>query len=712
MTAEELAARLEAKRAGTGWSALCPAHEDRNPSLSISAGTNGNVLVHCHAGCHLDEILAALNLSLADLQSDAPHRNGNGKPEIVATYDYTDEQGTVLFQVVRKVNKVFRQRRPDGRGGWLWGIPDIRRVLYRLPALLQAKAEGRPIYVVEGEKDVGTLEGWGLTATTAPMGADSPWLPDYTAALRGADVRIIPDNDDKGRKHAAKILRALPNATILTLPTGKDVTEWAGLGGTSMALVSLRPADPAPPGPPAPEPDERPEERYTDMGNGRRFARLHGATFRYCHPFGRWYQYSDGYWQEDATTASQHAAKATIEAMHQEALDGGSDQKKLRKWALESEGASRVRAMLELARSEPGIPVKPDAFDRQPHLLNLANGTLDLRTEQLRGHQPGDLLTTKLPFAYRAEATCPRWESFLHRALDGQSDMLEFIRRAVGYSLTGSTGEQCFFFLHGAGANGKSVFLRTLLALFGSAGRTANFSTFLYQRDNRGPRPDLARLAGARLVIAAEAGEGQRFDEELLKSITGGERITARKLYAEEFEFTPQFTLWLAANHRPVIRGNDLAIWRRVCLVPFTVTIPEEERIPLDTLCGQLTEELPGILNWALAGHRDWAERGLSKPAAVIVATEEYRENSDPLKDFLDQHTIVSKFGTCRAADLYTAYKSWCSINGDSCRSQTWFGGQLRDRNFSTIKSGGNKVYVGIVLSNGDSGTVSVVSSS
>lgn len=695
MTAADLAARLNAKRAGAGWSALCPAHEDRNPSLSISPGTNGNVLVHCHAGCPIDAVLAALNLTLADLQSDQPHTNGTS--EIVATYDYTDEAGQLLFQCVRMQPKRFKQRRPDGDGGWIWDLKDTRRVLYHLPAILRAKLERRPIYVVEGEKDVATLETWGLTATTCPMGAGK-WRKEFTAQLDGAEVLVIPDRDEPGQLHAAKILKALPSARLLELPgPGKDVTDWMSLGGTSTALLSLRPIATPPPEEedpdPAPRPDGGPEERCTDVGNGRRFARLHGARFRYCKQFDRWFHFEDGYWREDQTVVTDQAAKATIEAMHRDALEQGG-QKKLRRWALESESAGRVRAMLTLARSD--LPIRPEAFDTQPHLLNLANGTLDLRTEQLQPHRSEDLLTTKLDFAFQPAATCPRWDSFLHRVFDGRRDMLEFMARAVGYSLTGSTGEQCFFFMHGAGANGKSVFLRTLLSLFGNAGRTANFSTFLHQRDAGRPRSDLARLAGARLVVAAEAGDGQRFDEELLKSITGGERVTARKLYADDFEFIPQFTLWLAANHRPTIRGSDLAIWRRVCLVPFTVTIPEEERIPLDTLCGQLAEERPGILNWALAGHRDWLERGLAKPASVIVATEEYRENSDPLGEWLDHHCQLGALFSCSAAKLYNSYKTWCAETGEDARSQKWLGGGLRDRGFHVVKSHGAISYVGL----------------
>lgn len=716
MTLDELAARLNAKRAGRGYSARCPAHEDSSPSLSINPARNGGIVLHCHAGCSPTDVCRALGLTLADLQPDGPdgqgpHQNGaNGKPTIAATYDYTDAAGTLLFQVVRFQPKAFRQRRPDGTGGWTWNLGDTERPLYRLPALTAAILTGETVYVVEGEKDVATLELWGLTATTCPGGAGK-WRPEHTATLAGAHVVLIPDADGPGQRHAEAVQKALQGTVAslrtLTLPQpAKDVTEWAtGYQGSREALRDLLARPPAPPTSRNEDDkgDDPPDYHLTDMGNGERFAHRHRGQFRYCFPFGRWYRYADGHWQEDTAGHAHAAGKATMREALAEAiaLPESGTRTALLKHALRSQSAGKIDAMLTMAQSEPGIPVEPGEWDAQPHLLNLANGTLDLRTEQLRPHAAADLITTKLPYRYDPQATCPQWDAFLSRAFDGHADMLDFIARAVGYSLTGTSGEQCFFFLHGSGANGKSVFLRTLLALFGNAGRTANFSTFLHQRDGGRPRQDLARLAGARLVVAAEAGEGQRFDEELLKSITGGERITARKLYAEDFEFTPQFTLWLAANHRPTIRGADLAIWRRVCLVPFAVTIPEEERIHLDTFCGLLAAELPGILNWALAGHRDWQERGLCKPASVIMATESYRDDSDPLRDFLETKCVLSPQCSVKAAALYAAYKDWCQESGESSRSQTWLGGQLRDRGYHSVKSHGTTTYIGLSLRSG-----------
>lgn len=249
MTADELAERLHAKRNGAGWHARCPAHDDHTPSLSISAGRHGGVVLHCHAGCPVDAVCAALGLTVADLMPDENPRDTNGHPEIAATYDYTDPAGALLFQVVRTMPKGFRQRRPAPHGGWFWNLGDTPKVLFRLPQVLAAVQTGETVYITEGEKDALTLEGWGLVATTNPGGAGK-WRPDYSACLDGAHVVILPDQDGPGRAHADQVAKALEGiaSTIRIappLPDAKDVTEWAVKGGSKRALLEL--LTPAPP---------------------------------------------------------------------------------------------------------------------------------------------------------------------------------------------------------------------------------------------------------------------------------------------------------------------------------------------------------------------------------------------------------------------------------------------------------------------------------
>lgn len=714
MTPDEIARRIDRhatpKRNG-GYELCCPAHEDSTPSLSINPGLNGRTVVKCHAGCSTADVMQAIGLSLADLMPPKEKGRNELGPQL-ATYDYTDENGVLLFQCVRfGPPKAFRQRRPDGQGGWIWNLDGVRRVLFRLPAVLQAKIDGQPLYLVEGEKDVLALEQAGVVATTNPMGAGpNKWEPVYTDTLTNATVIFIPDTDPPGQEHRARVVAALEGRctlTVIDLPKPfKDIAEYLGAGHALATLFAAPPAVPIP---------DTPDDNYSDRWNADRLTRLYGDRLRYCWPLNCWFVYTGTHWQPDDTGQVMQWAKATVRDMHKEAADSDSSvtRKQLGAWAIKSDSAGKLNAMIDLARSNPGIPIRPDAFDAHPNLLNCANGTLDLRTRHLHPHQATDLITTILPFDYDPAATAPLWRQVLARSMAGKGEMLAFLQRAVGYSLTGNQSEQCFFFLHGSGANGKSVFLHNILALFGNAGRTAAFSTFLAQRDGGRPRQDIARLAGARLVTAAEAGEGQRFDEELLKAITGGERITARKLYADDFEFTPQFTLWLAANHQPTIRGADLAIWRRVCLIPFTVTIPEEERDKrLLSTNGDnpLTPELPGILNWALEGHAEWQMRGLAKPPEVIVATEEYRESSDPLGDFLAAKCKEEKHGRITAASLYKSYKEWCLEQGEDVRSRKWFGGGLKTKGIDSVKSHGTTTYLGLTFSSGGGSEVSAES--
>ncbi len=356
------------------------------------------------------------------------------------------------------------------------------------------------------------------------------------------------------------------------------------------------------------------------------------------------------------------------------------------KWAKKSEGDPRMSAILSIARSEPGIPVLPDALDRDPMLLNCKNGTLDLRTGELRPHRREDLITKCVSVEYDPTAECRVWLAFLDKIMGGKSDMVAFLQRAVGYSLTGSIREQCLFLLHGTGSNGKSTYLEVLRELLADYCEQTDFATFLEKKNDQ-IRNDVARLRGARFVSAVEVAEARRLDEALIKSVTGGDTVTARFLYGEFFEFVPAFKLWLAANHKPVIRGTDHAIWRRVRLVPFTVTIPDEEQDK--DLPAKLKAELPGILRWAVEGCLAWQRDGLRPPEEVIKATASYREENDIVGQFVTENCIVSSGSKATAKALYAAYVAWADANGERPMTQNAFGRRLAERGFERKKSGG-----------------------
>ena len=252
------------------------------------------------------------------------------------------------------------------------------------------------------------------------------------------------------------------------------------------------------------------------------------------------------------------------------ALANISDRGNLARHALKSEAEGRLRAMVNLAKTEPSIPVKQSMLDADPWLLNCQNGTIDLRTGKLLAHHRSNLCTKEVPIAFDSDAKCPTWIAFLGRVMADNRALVRFLQRAVGYALTGMTSEQVLFFLYGTGANGKSTFIETCRNLVGDYAQQADFDTFM-PKEKGHPRNDLARLAGARFVAAVEAAQGRQLAENVIKQATGCDVITARFLYHESFEYSPQYKLFLVANHKPVIVGTDEAIWRRIRLIPFTV---------------------------------------------------------------------------------------------------------------------------------------------
>lgn len=433
------------------------------------------------------------------------------------------------------------------------------------------------------------------------------------------------------------------------------------------------------------EPDA--EYHLTDLGNAKRLVALHGDNLRYCHPVGRWYVWDGRRWSEDATAAVERLAKETVQAMYAEAarIDDDEARKALVKHALRSEGKDRLAAMIWLARSEPGIPVLPEELDRDPYLLNVANGTLDLRTGELRPHRREDLITRLIDVEYDPEAQCPLWLAFLNRITDGNQELISYLQRAVGYCLTGDVSEQVLFIAYGTGANGKTVFLRTLLNLLGPYGKPTDPELLLARYGEAHPT-GIADLMGARLAVVLETEEGRRLNETLTKWLTGGDRLKARKMRQDFFEFEPTHKIWIATNHKPTIRGTDYAIWRRIRLIPFNVTIPEDERDP--HLVDKLRAELPGILAWAVRGCLAWQREGLGLPEDVKKATQAYREEMDLLADFLAECCATGPDKKVPAKQLYEAYRNWCEKNGEQPVSQKAFGMRLTERGFLREKKG------------------------
>ncbi|MEE8302540.1 MAG: phage/plasmid primase, P4 family [Candidatus Tectomicrobia bacterium] len=465
---------------------------------------------------------------------------------------------------------------------------------------------------------------------------------------------------------------------------------------------------------------ELPNTPLSDVVNAEELVEHHGEDLYYCHPWGKWLIWTGTHWRIDDTGEVMRRCIATVKDMMRRAtyVEDEGVFASMMAHAKASLASAKLKAMATVAQSEPGIPILPDALDADPWLLYCLNGTLDLRTGSLRDHQRGDVITKVIPVAYDPNAQCPTWHRFLWRIMGGtievdspddsaailearrQSDekakgLIAFLQRAMGYALTGDTREECLFILYGSGQNGKSKLVGALQDLLGSYAQSTHSKTFMVSDRADGIPNDLARLHGARVVTAIELGKGRRLNEELVKRVTGRDLVTARFLYGEFFDFLPQFKLFLVCNNLPNVSSVDKAMWRRIHQVPFTITIPDEERD--EALGEKLRAELPGILAWAVNGCLTWQHHGLRPPTAVTQATETYKAEMDVVGRFIEDCCIVAAQCQTKATPLYKAYTTWCEDIGERAESQTEFGKSLENRGFTKHISGGVwRVGIGI----------------
>jgi putative DNA primase/helicase len=663
------------KSAGQGkWAARCPAHDDHRASLSITTGDDGRALLRCHAGCAVNDICAKLGMKMADLFP--PKANGNGRhagPKIVATYDYCDADGTLRYQAVRFTPKDFRQRRPDGNGGWTWNMNGVQRVLYRLPDLLNA-FDDRPddwILIGEGEKDVDRLYREGFTAT-CNVGGAGKWKDEYSETLRGRCCCIIADKDTAGRKHAQQAAASLhgkaADVKIVECPGDgvKDASDFFDAGATTAQLLAL--IDAAPKWTPTTPNETKANNDHTiavdqsppltEYGNAQRLVQQHGALIHFDAARGEWLTWTGKRWEVDTGGAVVRLAKKTARSFLIEAkrTPDQATADKLLKHGKASEKANAIAAMLTLTRSEPAITIIAEQRDADPFALNVLNGTIDLRTGELRPHNRDDLLTKLAPVEYDAKADCPLWRSFLNRAMDGNETLIAYLQRIAGLCLSGDVTVQELFIFHGTGANGKSVWLDTVAGLLGDYACEAAPSLLTTRSHDEHPT-EVADLAGRRLVVASETEEGARLRVQLVKRLTGNARIKGRFMRQDYFEFPRTHKLILVTNNMPMIRETTNAVWRRIRLVPFNVTIPPAEQDPM--LLAKLRGEWPAILRWAVDGCLAWQRDGMRTPREVTVATEAYQAEQDPLAEFISARCVVGDDVNVSRAELLAAYQQW-----------------------------------------------------
>jgi putative DNA primase/helicase len=434
----------------------------------------------------------------------------------------------------------------------------------------------------------------------------------------------------------------------------------------------------------------------TDAGNAERLIAMYGASVRYCATFNAWYLWNGTVWERDDSGRMLLIATVVARSIHHEAAAAPTaDQSRaLSRFALFSESLHARKAMIDSAA--PHIPVLPEVFDAPVNLLNCRNGTLELNTMAFREHRPEDLLTKTAAVSYDPAAACPQWLAHLNLIFAGDADYLSGFQSMCGYSLLGTNPQQVMFILYGKGRNGKSKTIEVLARILDNYAVNIAAESLVAKRFENA-RSDLARLAGARLATAAEGTEGARMDESIIKQITGEYAITVRKLYENEFEFTPMAKIWLTTNHEPVIRGTDDGIWRRIWMVPFAVQIPEDKCDP--DIAAKLLTESGGILNWCLAGLKRFYENGgrLVQPRKVSVATGNLRTVSDTVGLFLLSECVFEPGGWISRMEIKETFQRWCEEEGVKQISTKKLCTALRERGvIDGGKVGFDRVWSGI----------------
>ena len=421
--------------------------------------------------------------------------------------------------------------------------------------------------------------------------------------------------------------------------------------------------------------DPAPHE-VTDMGNADRFCKLYEGKALYCTLWHKWLVWDKSHWVKDEMGRVVEMAKYCIKQIQEEAKASKDDEesKRLFAWHLKSQDSHRVAAMLKLSQSQ--MSIHPDELDRNTWLLNARNGTVDLRRGELREHRPEDRITMVTKGDY-AEGDMPRIKRFLGEIFNGSQELIDFVQRLIGYSITGEMGERVFPILWGEGKNGKSTLVNLIQDMLGDYARSTPTKTFLAKNGDQIPN-DVARLKGARFVAAQESKEGKFLDTELVKQVTGEDKLQARFLRAEWFEFYPMFKMWMATNYKPKVKADDIAIWDRLILVPFLVRMKKEQQDK--NLKKKLRTELPQFLAWCVEGCLAWQREGLNPPEEVLRATEQYREDEDIIADFLEAHCVFEKGGTANCVKLYNVYQAWCPSCGHKPLNIKNFKGRLERR--------------------------------
>lgn len=437
--------------------------------------------------------------------------------------------------------------------------------------------------------------------------------------------------------------------------------------------------------------------QLSDTSNAYRLMREYGTDIRYNAAWKKWIVWVGDHWHLDEGHLIHERGLKMVRAIYDELIKTADyrDRIELERHAVQSESVRRRKAFVEAASWIPELNITCDDIDADPWLLNVRNGTIDLMSGEFREHRKADMITKIADVEFDPDADCPIWKAFICEIMDYHAELVSFLQVASGWALTGDISEQTMFILFGSGANGKSTYLNTLMNLLGDYAIATPTDTFM-KRNGDQISNDIARLRGTRLVTTTEAEQGRRLSEPLIKQITGNDRMTARFLYGEFFDFIPTFKIFMATNHKPMIKGTDYGIWRRIKLIPFTVTIPKEKQDR--KLEEKLSAERAGILNWLIEGCKKWHTEGLRAPQEIAAATEEYRGEMDVLGNFIRECCLLSPGVSIRARELFRAYQEWCDENNERACSERFLGLRLKELGLERMRSAEARYWTGITM--------------
>jgi len=704
-TAEEIAYTLGGqKKSGNGWLCRCPAHDDKSPSLSLNDTEDGKLLYKCFAGCSQEAVgeeLASRDLypRKSRVLSFPANKDRflnvgetlSGLP-IVARYDYRLEDGSLIF------SKYILKSKDGGKTFRI--LPAKKKpALYNLPDIKRARENGFTVYLCEGEKDADRITSLGWIATTPPHGAGK-WKDQYTAALKGLDVVIFADHDKVGEEEAAKIagmiskdVASVKVVCFPELPEKGDVSEYLD-DYSKNALESKITSTPV-----YVKPSDIKEFELSEFGNGQRFAHFTQGRVKYCTNTKEYLAFNGQRWAKDSVVVERFA-KDVINLIPGEAIFHTTEkqQKDLERHVAKSKKWSGVVGTLNTARSEDGMQVEFEQLDRHPSiskpLLNVNNGTIDLKTGDLLPHSKDDYITTISSMDYNPKATAPRWNQFLQEVFEGDKELIEWLQCFLGYVLTGETCLRLFAILHGSGRNGKSTLVETIAkVLGGDYAKGVPTKTLYASKYESDTNPEIARLVGARFVYASEGKENEVLNTSLVKRFSGDENIVVRALYKEPIEFQPQFTVFLSTNHKPRIDDTTNSIWDRTRLIPFNRRFDDSEVDP--SLRKTLLEEQSGILTWLVEGAVCFYQMGMKLPdcQAITDATQSYRADSDRIQSFLAEACSHNREVRVGVGDLHNAFNKWCEQEDGNSLHLITFRKKMLEKGYKIDPGGGGKKF-------------------